>query len=476
ATPSVGYQSGWTDSSTGEVNMAARWYQPGTGGFTSRDTWQLDPDPSVQANRYTYGNASPLNGTDPDGHRVRMDGGSGSTGTTVPYRPWTPPRETVTADEMRASMQRWSGSPQVSSPNRYNNVKRRHGSVDNDWGSSSSSSSRPGYSGLNCDKYWYKEACGGRGSRADYRTTTRTEIGTAASGSRGGSGGGGGGGGGCGARCRTYVSAAPPPPPIDQNPNNGKSPVPAPKHIVEIATGAIADAAWTLADGWAQVFTAQAVTGMLTSGAQFTPSQSVAILPAPVNVFGGKNGGRDRNDQKCDDGPGVSETGHAVYLPRERYYDDHEGSYQCRATGVYGLLDMSDYNKGRKHPGTNTNGSTRPPGMNEIDAQGHTPANGHLIPAAAKGSGIDLRNLVAEYEETNTPYLNHGVEKEIRNTIKSGKKLSISVIPHYGNAKSGIPTTLEYNYGVPGEWMKHCVIRQSPTGGTTTGSADCPRR
>ncbi|MEV7834944.1 RHS repeat-associated core domain-containing protein [Streptomyces subrutilus] len=69
--PSLGYQSGWTDSATGEVNMASRWYQPGIGGFTSRDTWQLDPNPSIQANRYTYGNGSPLNGIDPTGHLVQ---------------------------------------------------------------------------------------------------------------------------------------------------------------------------------------------------------------------------------------------------------------------------------------------------------------------------------------------------------------------------------------------------------------------
>ncbi|MFG3224008.1 LamG-like jellyroll fold domain-containing protein [Kitasatospora sp. NPDC048194] len=64
----LGYQSGWTDPSTGDVNMAARWYRPGTGGFTSRDSYLLSPTPSVQANRYTYGNASPINGTDPSGH------------------------------------------------------------------------------------------------------------------------------------------------------------------------------------------------------------------------------------------------------------------------------------------------------------------------------------------------------------------------------------------------------------------------
>ncbi|BAU86165.1 hypothetical protein SLA_5284 [Streptomyces laurentii] len=78
ATPALGYQSGWTDPATGEVNMAARWYQPGTGSFTSRDTWQLDPTPSGQANRYGYGEGGPLNGTDPTGHA--FDGRCGCGG------------------------------------------------------------------------------------------------------------------------------------------------------------------------------------------------------------------------------------------------------------------------------------------------------------------------------------------------------------------------------------------------------------
>lgn len=209
----------------------------------------------------------------------------------------------------------------------------------------------------------------------------------------------------------------------------------------------------------------------------YEPGDSLETLPVPTDNPGGKNDGRTRDDDQCDDGPGVSPTGHAVYLPRERYYDTFENSEQCRATGVYGLLDISDYNKGRKAPGTNTNSSTKPPGMREIEGQGYVAANGHLIPAAASGSGIDLRNLVAEYEKTNTPYLNHGVEREIRNAIKSGKHLEISVIPHYGNSGSGIPTEIEYNYGtVEDGRMKHCVITQSPTGGTTRGSADCPRR
>ncbi|SHN47696.1 RHS repeat-associated core domain-containing protein [Cryptosporangium aurantiacum] len=45
--------------------MHARWYTPATGGFNSRDTMTVPADPSVQGNRYTYGNADPLNNTDP---------------------------------------------------------------------------------------------------------------------------------------------------------------------------------------------------------------------------------------------------------------------------------------------------------------------------------------------------------------------------------------------------------------------------
>ncbi|WP_329087694.1 MULTISPECIES: RHS repeat-associated core domain-containing protein [unclassified Streptosporangium] len=65
---SLGYQGEYTDPDTGKVNMHARWYQPGTGAFTSRDTATLNPNPSVQANRYTYANANPLTNTDPSGH------------------------------------------------------------------------------------------------------------------------------------------------------------------------------------------------------------------------------------------------------------------------------------------------------------------------------------------------------------------------------------------------------------------------
>ena len=72
----LGFQGGFTDQTTGQVNAAARWYQPDMGTFTGRDSWTLDPNPVAQANRYVYGNASPVTFRDQDGHRAIMDEGS----------------------------------------------------------------------------------------------------------------------------------------------------------------------------------------------------------------------------------------------------------------------------------------------------------------------------------------------------------------------------------------------------------------
>ncbi|GAA2909869.1 hypothetical protein Acy02nite_89410 [Actinoplanes cyaneus] len=65
----LGYQSEYTETSTGRVNMAARWYNTGTGQFDNRDTMANSPVPdSINANRYQYGSANPMTTTDPTGH------------------------------------------------------------------------------------------------------------------------------------------------------------------------------------------------------------------------------------------------------------------------------------------------------------------------------------------------------------------------------------------------------------------------
>ncbi|MFJ9779914.1 LamG-like jellyroll fold domain-containing protein [Amycolatopsis sp. NPDC101161] len=65
----LGYQSGWTDRSTGNVNMAARWYNPAVGQFMNRDTVSNSPVPNpMEANKFAYVDGNPMTGTDPSGH------------------------------------------------------------------------------------------------------------------------------------------------------------------------------------------------------------------------------------------------------------------------------------------------------------------------------------------------------------------------------------------------------------------------
>jgi RHS repeat-associated protein len=64
----VGFQGDWTDPDTDQVNMGARWYDPGSGAFTSRDSVTYASGKSILANRYSYAAGDPLGNTDPDGH------------------------------------------------------------------------------------------------------------------------------------------------------------------------------------------------------------------------------------------------------------------------------------------------------------------------------------------------------------------------------------------------------------------------
>lgn len=64
----LGFQSMLDDPVTGLVDMGARNYDPTTGRFISEDTIAGDLTAPITLNRYTYGNANPLDFFDPDGH------------------------------------------------------------------------------------------------------------------------------------------------------------------------------------------------------------------------------------------------------------------------------------------------------------------------------------------------------------------------------------------------------------------------
>ncbi|MER7107849.1 polymorphic toxin-type HINT domain-containing protein [Streptomyces sp. NPDC000229] len=64
----AGYQGDYTDPDTDQINMGARWYDPVSAAFSSRDSYQYNSGASILANRYTYGAGAPMNYSDPDGH------------------------------------------------------------------------------------------------------------------------------------------------------------------------------------------------------------------------------------------------------------------------------------------------------------------------------------------------------------------------------------------------------------------------
>ncbi|MHC5705920.1 DNA/RNA non-specific endonuclease [Streptomyces tirandamycinicus] len=293
----------------------------------------------------------------------------------------------------------------------------------------------------------------------------------------GGGGRGPGGGGGyvnrCNGRCGTPVK--PPKPPIDQNTNNGRNPIVAPTLPPAVA---IWTTTWAVGQGVSMTVAAQAVLDMFAI-AVFTPTvlngKDLYPLPDPSHRPGGGGTGRKRQDNKCDDGPGKSATGHVTYLPRERYYDTYSKREECRAVGIYGIIDDSDLTTvAHLGPGTNT-GSKKPPGWHEIKAQGHKPNNGHLQPKLGGGDGKDLRNLVPQYDHVNSPYISDGVEGDIRDSLEAGNPVALWITPRYGSANSGIPTTIEYNYRDLGTGAsKHCIVHNQASGGRTTGSSNCP--
>ena len=74
-TSAFGYGGQYTDASSGLSNLRARWYQPQTGGFTSRD-----PAFSQTDTAYTYAGDDPVNKSDPSGLETVGLCGSASLG------------------------------------------------------------------------------------------------------------------------------------------------------------------------------------------------------------------------------------------------------------------------------------------------------------------------------------------------------------------------------------------------------------
>ncbi|MEU0411504.1 LamG-like jellyroll fold domain-containing protein [Streptomyces griseorubiginosus] len=278
-TPAVGYQSGWTDPTSGDVNMAARWYQPGTGSFASRDTWQLDPVPSGQANRYSYGSGGSLNGTDPNGHCF---------GPAI-----------VLCGAAVADAFGWSVFGTVSILGT--------GAVWTEWSNTHSGSTTSTYSHSTALSQTYVNT----GSLADAIAAQANNLALGGGHSGGAGGGGGGGGANTGPYVCTYncggglaiaqpVAVTPPKPPIDQNPNNGAHPKPAPtRPIPKPDWGGKGSGGWEPGDGFDLIMSALRMLN-LADDDQYTPDSQDSLGTAPSQDSGrGSNTDDDEDEENC---------------------------------------------------------------------------------------------------------------------------------------------------------------------------------
>ncbi|MFF2774198.1 LamG-like jellyroll fold domain-containing protein [Streptomyces sp. NPDC058052] len=484
--PAVGFQSGWTDPGTGEVHMAARWYQPETGGFTSRDTWQLHPDPSARANRYAYGEGEPLNGTDPTGHAVDPRGGgggapggggrgggagSGGGGGSTGRAP-KPTRVSGTRTGSRASNQECS---KYSSRCRVNVRGTKPGTkASNQECSKYTSRCRVKTTQTNRKPKGcaYYGTC--RSTKAPSRNRGNNSGGTVrtGSGSRGkqtttrGSGSGRKTGSGGTKTTRRPTSTRPPAPKVPQNTNQGKFPRPAPSRPQpkpQIDTAGLRQ---------------QSLQNTRHLGAVLDRMVVEASDPlVPVDVDGleelelmfpdetidtdqghggsGYAGSRKRVRQSCTLDFPSTDPGF-YYAPMTRFGPDPG---DCRATGAVATIDEFDLRPFRLDPKWDPAGFRSLPLLNR--------ARLHLIGNQMGGANDTMRNFVAGYQDpANSPQM-RDLENDIVGAVRDGESVRYGVLPVYGGSNPAIPTQIEMYAVGDGGYVLDCTVYNRPTGGVS---------
>ncbi|WP_437345056.1 LamG-like jellyroll fold domain-containing protein [Streptomyces bacillaris] len=432
SSPALGFQSGYTDPDSGDVSMAARWYEPGTGGFSSRDTWLLDPTASAQrANRYSYGFGSPLNGTDPSGHVFPLVLGAavgwnalgwGIFGTTVV-----------------------GGGALVIDKHQ----RAKAGAMSSSYAGSSALSRA--YAASAAAAVRAQAAARAQAARFS-RTATKSRAGSGsrAGGGRSSVGGGtryvpryypraytgysGGGGGGGVAVAAVRVPVRPPAPPIDQNPNNGSSPRPAPDRPAPRPDWDPKGSGWKPGSGWDVVMGALQMLDLLDGGG-FDPQENPELHPAPGAAPGDGSTSGDSGD--CRGAWG----GWRNYGPVDPLHGN-------RATGVEACLDAAFL---QANPGTGTKTSAIAPPAYTWAAifasdQGNRPAKFwrnacHLLGKQLSGDGLRYDNLATCSRSANAAPMDRRdpgqhpnmvfYENQVKDAVDVGQVVHYKVTPKY---------------------------------------------
>ncbi|WP_228044363.1 LamG-like jellyroll fold domain-containing protein [Streptomyces ferrugineus] len=434
STPALGYQSGWTDPDNGDVNMAARWYQPGTGAFASRDTWQLAPSPSVQANRYTYGNATPLNATDPTGHFVPIVIGGlvigaealgystaiGIAGVGVGYGAW-------------------------------------------EWWNADSGTTTGTYSDAGSSTLSYSYG----GDLADVIAAQAAAQAAAAAKGPGKGGPSGPSDPGVSAAVGNLVRTIVRPvrPPIDQNPNNGSRPNPAPTRPDPKPDWDPNNGKWKLGDAVGLVVGALKMLGLADDEETYTPEDRRS-LDALQDLFpdedidpdlgygqSGANPNARRTRDKCSrDFPSTDPS--FYYAPMTRF---GPGPDDCRATGAVAHIDSYDLRPWRLDPKWKPAGYDRLPVGNRAAL--------HLIGNQMGGANDTLRNFVAGYQTpANSPHM-RSLEDDVTRAVKSGQHVALGVLPVYNGTDPAIPTEIRMRVVGDGGYRLNCTVYNRPSGG-----------
>ncbi|MFJ8112136.1 LamG-like jellyroll fold domain-containing protein [Streptomyces sp. NPDC096132] len=444
-TPAVGYQSGWTDPDNGDVNMAARWYQPGTGTFASRDTWQLDADPSSQLNRYLYGNGQPLNGTDATGHawdpRGGGGGGRGSGGLGMGRG----------SSRSGGSTKARGGTTRGSSKN----TKRSRGtSRYRDPRSDMCNAKRCG-AGRN------RPARPPKSSRCTYNCKTTSSRSPRSSGSYGRGGRGSGSSTSRGSTTTRPTQPRKPTPP--RNPNRGKNPTPAPTRpapkprvdAARIQQGALERA--LILDH--AVFIEMAYANLALYEPDAIPDEANIVADYGKSLYADT---KNRYEFEADSDTPVRRENCAKGKSAIHYMPLDELG---RAQGVFACLNRGDFNyvndKGNWAFGTDSTEMVGTAAEFPINWE-HIPQGyyggkvlhrGHLLGRQLGGDGDDLRNLVPLYADINTPLM-RGYEDALAARLQTGETIYYQVIPHY-QGRSPMPDYLTLTWaGVGGSDSK----------------------